>query len=164
MNRAENSAHRPTVLCVDDERYVLKALERILRRDGWRVLLAGSGEEALECLGRERVDVLVCDQAMPGLCGTDVLRRAKELSPKTVRILLTAHWRKGDVVLPAVNEGEVFRVFPKPWQDEEIRDAVAEALGADPVTWAELRQRVQDRLRGPARAASQEVDASPPES
>jgi CheY-like chemotaxis protein len=149
MNGLDNSGHLPTVLCVDDEGYVLKALERLLRRDGWRVLLATDGCEALDLLRRERVDVLICDYAIPGMRGTEVLRRAKAVSPKTVRILLTAHWKKGEVMLPAVNEGEVYRVFPKPWQDEELRGAAAEALGADPVTWGELRQRVQGRLRGP---------------
>jgi len=154
-----STEHLPTVLCVDDEPGVLAALERLLRRDGWRVLLASSGQEALELLARERIDVLVCDQAMPGLKGSEVLCRAKEISPHTVRILLTAHWAQGEVVLPAVNEAEVFRVFPKPWQDEQVRDAVAQAVGCDPLSWGELRRRVQQRLHSSAAAPSHETEA-----
>jgi CheY-like chemotaxis protein len=127
---------------------VLHALERLLRRDGWRVLAATSGAAALEVLGRERVDVLICDYGMPEMTGTEVLQRAKELSPETIRILLTAHWNNGEVVLPAVNEAEVFRVFPKPWDDDAVRGAVGQALGADPLIWGDLRERIQMRLRG----------------
>ena len=148
MSASECSDRIPTVLCVDDEPHVLRALERLLRRDGWRVLAATSGAAALEVLGRERVDVLICDEAMPGMSGTEVLQRARALSPQTVRILMTAYWQDGTVVLPAVNGAEVFRVFPKPWWDDEVRSAVAAALGADPLTWAGLRERIQMRLRG----------------
>lgn len=159
MNVTPKADDRPTVLCVDDERSVLTALERLLCRDGWRVLTADNGSAALELLARERIDVLICDHAMPGIPGTDVLRRARDLSPDTVRILLTAHWTRGELVLPAINEAEVFRVFPKPWDDEQIRDAVAKALGTDALTWTALRQRAQGRLRGPASPASQGTDA-----
>ncbi|MGD8452560.1 MAG: response regulator [Phycisphaerae bacterium] len=148
MNESSGLDERPTILCVDDEPNVLHALERLLRVDGWRVLLATDGRAALDTLQREHVDVLICDQAMPGLSGTEVLRQAKAASPETVRILLTAHWSEGEVVLPAINEAEVFRVFPKPWHDEQVRGAAVEALGADPRTWAGLRRRLLDRMRG----------------
>lgn len=148
MSQSEAVDERPTVLCVDDEPGALRALERLLRADGWRVLLAADGSEAVELLGHMHIDVLICDHAMPGMSGTDVLQRAKAISPQTVRILLTAHWGRGEVVLPAINEAEVFRVFPKPWDDEQLRGAAAAALGTDPRTWAGLRRRLQERMRG----------------
>jgi CheY-like chemotaxis protein len=138
----------PRVLCVDDEPNVLKALERVLRRFGCSVLLASSGEEALRVLETENVQVLICDEAMPGMCGVEVLRQAKAISPGTARILLTAHCSRQDVVLPAVNEGEVFRLLSKPWQDEDIQAAVTEALGAEPRQWSERQRRTAGRLRG----------------
>ena len=74
MTLRDEHIRQSTVLCVDDEPYVLRSLERVLRRFGCRVLLAPNGTEALDILEREQVEVLICDEAMPGMCGVDVLR------------------------------------------------------------------------------------------
>ena len=137
-----------TVLCVDDEPNVLKALERVLRRCGCRVLLAENGGDALDLLEQEQVEVLICDEAMPGMCGTEVLRQAKTISPQTVRVLLTAHCNDQAVVIPAVNECEIYRLLAKPWEDSEIRRVVADALGLEPSARAKQQKRVHERLGG----------------
>ena len=118
----------PIVLCVDDDPHVLKALQRLLRDHKCRVLLATNGREALELLEREAIDVMICDAAMPGLSGVEVLCEAAIIAPATVRILLTAHCHRPEIVIPAINEGAVFRLFSKPWNDDKLRSAVAEAL------------------------------------
>lgn len=146
MHEPDNCGARPTILCVDDEPSVLQSLERLFRRAGWRVLRAASGDEALALLQQEAVDVLVCDHAMPGMPGTEVLRRAKNTSPGAARILLTAHWGEGPVALSAVNEAEIFRIVPKPWDDEQMRSAAEQALGTDPAAWAGFQQRMRNRL------------------
>lgn len=128
MTNDSEGRRQPTVLCVDDDEYVLRSLERSLRRLGCRVLLAPSGSDALELLEQEHVDVLISDEAMPGLNGTEVLRLAKQISPATVRILLTAHCNHSEVVIPAINEGRIFRLLAKPWDNDEIRRIVYEAL------------------------------------
>ena len=147
MTTRNEQIHRSTVLCVDDEPHVLSSLERVLRRYGCRVLLADNGSDALDLLEREQVELLICDEAMPGLCGTDVLRQAKVISPNTARVLLTAHCNDEAVVIPAVNEGEIFRLLSKPWEDSEIRRVVADALGLEPKAWAKQKERIQERLR-----------------
>ena len=120
MTTRNEFIRRSTVLCVDDEPHVLTALERVLRRYGCQVLLAENGSDALDLLERERIEVLICDEAMPGMCGTEVLRQAKMISPQTARVLLTAHCNDEAVVIPAVNDGEIFRLISKPWDDGEI--------------------------------------------
>src|SRR6185436_7421650 len=74
-----------TILAVDDEPANLRMVERLLRKDH-RVLTAGSGEEALEMLKREHFSLIVTDQRMPGMTGTDLLRESMKTSPDTVRI------------------------------------------------------------------------------
>ena len=147
MDARCQTSDQPTILCVDDEPYILKALERLLRQYNCRVLLAQNGEEALGLLERERVEVMICDEVMPETRGIDVLRQAKVISPRTARILLTAHCCDEDVIIPAVNEGEIFRLLSKPWEDQEVQRAVEEALGAPPQEWSRARQRTHMRLR-----------------
>jgi len=152
MNENGQARPEPTVLCVDDEQYILKALERLLVRYGCRVFSAGNAGEALDVLRRERVEVLICDEAMPGTRGIEVLRQAKTISPGTTRILLTAHCCDEDVVIPAVNEGEVFRLLSKPWEDDEVCQAVAEALGLAPAEWSQRQHWIAPQLQDPGKA------------
>ena len=146
MTRPGPSQRKPTVLCVDDEPNVLNSLERVLRKYGCDVVTADNGGKALDILETRQVEVLICDEAMPGMCGTDVLRQAKMISPQTARVLLTAHCNDEAVVIPAVNEGKIFRLLSKPWEDRDIRRAVADALGLEPDRWARQQERVRDRL------------------
>ena len=148
MTTRTEHIRQSTVLCVDDEPHVLSALKRVLRTYGCRVLQAYDGSSALDILEREQVEVLICDEAMPGMCGTEVLRQAKTISPRTARVLLTAHCNDEAVVIPAVNEGEVFRLLSKPWEDRDIRRVVADARGLEPDQWRRAQGRVQERLRG----------------
>ncbi len=118
----------PVVLCVDDEPNVLEALYRELRKDGYNILLAGSAEEALEVMKSNRVDVIVSDELMPGMGGNSLLQWIKEDYPGTTRIMLTGHYNESEVTLGAINRAEVFRLLPKPWGEDELRDAVREAV------------------------------------
>jgi response regulator RpfG family c-di-GMP phosphodiesterase len=147
MNTHDDSDSAVQVLCVDDEPNVLKALDRVLRCFNCRVLLANNGPEAIKLLQEENIKVLICDEAMPGMCGVEVLRHAKVISPHTARVLLTAHCSDEDVVVAAVNEGEIFRLLAKPWLEDEIKHVVTEALGAEPREWGEQHRRVEERLR-----------------
>ena len=131
MSRGDPFKPEPTVLCVDDEQYILKALERMLVCYGCRVLLASDAGKALALLETEKIEVL---------------RQAKVISPNTARVLLTAHCSDEDVVIPAVNAGEVFRLLSKPWEDDEVREAVTDALGLPPKEWSRQQQRVVQRL------------------
>lgn len=118
---------RHTILVVDDEPDVVKTVQELFRYD-YRVLGASSGEEGLDALRRERVHVLMTDQRMPGMTGVELLRRAREASPDTVRILVTGYADVRDVI-DAINLGNVYHYLTKPWDPEvleaTLRDAVA---------------------------------------
>ena len=118
----------PVVLCVDDEPNVLEALYRKLRKDGYNILLAASAEEALEVMKSNPVDVIISDELMPGMGGNSLLQWIKEDYPNTVRIMLTGHYTESEVTLGAINRAEVFRLLPKPWNEDELRGAVREAV------------------------------------
>jgi EAL domain-containing protein (putative c-di-GMP-specific phosphodiesterase class I)/FixJ family two-component response regulator len=119
--------HQRTLLLVDDEEHILSALKRLFRRDGYRVLTAGSGPQGLELLAANAVDVIVSDQRMPGMTGVEFLRRAKELRADTVRMTLSGYTDLQSII-DAVNEGSVYKFLTKPWDDARLREHVAQAF------------------------------------
>ncbi|WP_077037607.1 EAL domain-containing protein [Pelomonas sp. KK5] len=116
-----------TLLLVDDEENIVAALKRLLRRDGYRIITASSGAQGLQKLVEQPVDVIVSDQRMPGMTGVEFLRRAKELYPQTVRIVLSGYTELQSIT-DAVNEGAIYKFLTKPWDDERLRGHIAEAF------------------------------------
>jgi DNA-binding NtrC family response regulator len=116
------------VLFVDDEERVVKLLRMIFRSD-YEVHTATSGQEALEIIAAHPIDVIVSDQRMPEMVGTELLAQVRKCSPATMRILLTGYSDLAAIV-GSVNDGEVFRFINKPWDQEEIRGIIAEAAAA----------------------------------
>jgi diguanylate cyclase (GGDEF)-like protein len=116
-----------TLLLVDDEQNIVSALKRLLRRDGYQILSANSGQEGLDVLAANEVDVIVSDQRMPGMIGADFLRAAKNLYPDTIRIMLSGYTELQSVT-DAVNEGAIFKFLTKPWDDEHLRTHITEAF------------------------------------
>ncbi|MBI5720341.1 MAG: EAL domain-containing protein [Burkholderiales bacterium] len=116
-----------TLLLVDDEDNIVSALRRLLRRDGYRIVTACSGEEGLLRLAEHDVDVIVSDQRMPGMTGVEFLNRAKALYPDTVRMVLSGYTELQSII-DAVNEGAIYKFLTKPWDDERLRGHVAEAF------------------------------------
>lgn len=107
------------ILCVDDERNVLEALERNLYEE-FDVTTAESGQAALALLdGAEPFAVIVSDMRMPGMSGAELLAQVRQRSPDTVRILLTGHSDMDDAVA-AVNRGGIFRFLCKPCPTDEL--------------------------------------------
>jgi putative two-component system response regulator len=115
------------VLLVDDEVNILNALARLFLDRDVRVLRAGNGEEALGIVRKEPVAVVVSDNLMPGMRGVELLSRVRDLSPDTVRVLLTGY-ADLPTAIEAINRGEVFRFHVKPWVDEEIVHTVEEGV------------------------------------
>ncbi|MGM9514878.1 EAL domain-containing protein [Roseateles sp. DB2] len=118
---------RRTLLLVDDEENIVAALRRLLRRDGYQILTANSGSEGLQCLAEHEVDVIISDQRMPGMTGVEFLRRAKELYPDTVRMVLSGYTELQSIT-DAINEGAIYKFLTKPWDDERLRAHVQEAF------------------------------------
>lgn len=136
-----------TLLLVDDEAHILSALRRLFRRDGYRVLTAGGGAEALELLAVNEVDVIVSDQRMPGMTGTDLLRRVRALYPDTIRMTLSGYTDLQSII-DAVNEGSVYKFLTKPWDDERLRGHVAQAF--EQKGMADDNRRLQAKLASAA--------------
>jgi diguanylate cyclase (GGDEF)-like protein/PAS domain S-box-containing protein len=112
-----------TILVVDDDVDTLSALHRLLRRDNYRVLTAASPAEGFELLALHRVQVVMCDQRMPAMSGTEFLSRVKEMYPETMRIILSGHTGV-KTVLDSINRGSIYKFYTKPWIDSELRDNV----------------------------------------
>jgi diguanylate cyclase (GGDEF)-like protein len=116
-----------TLLVVDNEPHHMAALGRLLRREGYRVLTARTGEEGLKLLALNPVQVILSDQRMPGMAGSVFLGLVKELYPDTIRIILS-----GDTdlaaVIESVNRGAVFKFLTKPWDDDLLREHIRDAF------------------------------------
>ena len=116
-----------TLLLVDDDAGVLAALRRLLRLEGYRLLLANSATEGFELLARYEVQVIVCDQRMPTMSGTEFLDRVKDMYPDIFRIVLTGYTDLKSI-MQAVNRGAVYRFYTKPWDNDVLRDDLREAF------------------------------------
>jgi thioredoxin reductase (NADPH) len=132
----EQRRRRPVILAVDDEPAVLAAVARDLRRrfgERFRIVRAHSGAEALDTLAELRrrgdpVALLVADQRMPGMSGTDYLTRAREIVPDAKRVLLTAY-ADTEAAIAAINEVALDYYLLKPWDPpEELLYPVVEDL------------------------------------
>ncbi|MCX7165409.1 MAG: response regulator [Rhodocyclales bacterium] len=122
-----DASARPTVLLVDDEDSILSALRRLLRREAYQVLTANGGQAGLDELARSRVDVIVSDQRMPGMSGVEFLRRAKELYPDTVRMVLSGYADLQSIT-DAINTGAIYKFLSKPWDDDMLKAEIEEAF------------------------------------
>jgi CheY-like chemotaxis protein len=128
LDRRQSAASNGrSLLIVDDELSIGKALTRLLRRDGYHILVAGSGEQALEMLAMHRVQVIISDQRMPGMSGTELLDKVKILYPDTIRMVLSGYTDL-NVITESVNRGAVFRFLTKPWDDDNLRAQVRDAF------------------------------------
>ena len=120
---AADDSNVQTILVVDDDADTLSALHRLFRRDNYRVLTASSPAEAFEALALYRVQVVMCDQRMPVMSGTEFLSKVKEMYPDTMRIILSGYTGV-NVVLDSINRGAIYKFYTKPWNDAELRDNV----------------------------------------
>lgn len=129
LHLPSKTAHGPenTLLLVDDDARALSALKRLLSTNGYRILTATGSEDAFELLARNRVGLVVADHYMPGMNGTEFLARIRSLHPSCVRIALTGSANL-DIVMDAVNQGAIFKFITKPWQDEQLKETIHEAL------------------------------------
>jgi diguanylate cyclase (GGDEF)-like protein len=116
-----------TLLAVDDEPNILNAIKRLLRRDGYRVLTASSADEAFNVLATNDVQVILSDQRMPQMSGTEFLSRVRDLYPDTIRIVLSGYTDL-NTITEAVNRGAIYKFLTKPWDDDALRQQVNEAF------------------------------------
>lgn len=115
----------PRILFVDDEERILRSLVMMFK-SGYQVHSTSDPDEALALLRKHHFHVLVSDQRMPQMLGVDLLRRAREISPNTMRLLLTGYSDLAAIV-GSINEGEIFRYINKPWDPDDLRSTLQRA-------------------------------------
>ncbi|WP_305045856.1 response regulator [Geoalkalibacter sp.] len=116
------------ILCVDDEKNVLRALQRVFLDEDYELFAALSGPEGLEILEREDgIQVVISDYRMPDMTGVEFLHEVCRRRPETVRIVLSGYADTAAVV-DAINEGQIYKFIPKPWNDDELRVTIHNAL------------------------------------
>ncbi|WP_137937392.1 ATPase, T2SS/T4P/T4SS family [Chitinivorax sp. B] len=115
------------LLLVDDEENVLRALQRVFRQENYQIDTAANGHAAIEQLRGQAYQLMICDYLMPGMTGGELLKRAKDMQPDMIRIMLTGQADTG-AVLAAIKEGAVYKFILKPWNDDDLRITVALAL------------------------------------
>ncbi|PLX50863.1 MAG: histidine kinase [Desulfobulbaceae bacterium] len=117
-----------TILCVDDEANVLKALQRLFMDEEYELLTAETGEQGLALLDQEpATQIVISDYRMPGMNGVDFLKEVCARRPDTVRIVLSGYADTAAIV-SAINEGQIYKFIPKPWNDDELRVTIAKAI------------------------------------
>ena len=120
---------RRTLLIVDDEVGILSAMKRVLRREGYEIHIAGSAREGFDILATHEVQVVVSDQRMPEMNGTEFLSRVKDLYPETIRIVLSGYTDL-ESITDAINRGAIYKFFTKPWDDNDLRENIHNAFTA----------------------------------
>lgn len=117
-----------TILIVDDEKNILSSMTRLLRADNREIVVAESVAEGLEKLKSARgADLIISDNRLPDLTGIDFFVKARQLYPDSIRILITGY-PDLDSAVQAINKGQVYRYISKPWDGEELKLIVNQAL------------------------------------
>ncbi|MBB1317161.1 response regulator [Shewanella sp. SR43-4] len=117
----------PIILCVDDETSILKSLQRLFMSSKVKLLLSSSGQQALELMQTEKVNIIISDMRMPNMTGAEFLAQAAVLQPDAYRILMTGY---SDIqsTVSAINVGKIHRYIQKPWDNAELLAQVHEGL------------------------------------
>ena len=118
---------RHKVLFVDDEPFVTKALRRSLHDEPYDIICASSAREALEKLGEQEIAVVVSDEQMPEMPGSELLSLVRRHYPDTIRIILTGQ-ASLEVAIKAINDGEIYRFFTKPCNTIDLATSIRQAL------------------------------------
>ncbi len=133
------------LLLVDDDAGILNSLRRLLLDKKIKVLTASNASEALDIIRGNQIAVIVSDNLMPGMTGIEFLQKSKNISPESVRILMTAY-ADLESAIGAINKGEVYKFISKPWDDNEFRDIIFNALARHRVVMS-LRRADEATLR-----------------
>ncbi len=116
------------ILIVDDEQNIIQSLQRLFRTEPYTVFSATSGQAALDVIpGLKNLALIISDQRMPEMNGSEFLRRSREVSPDTIRMLLTGHADMKDTIA-AINDGGATRYIAKPWHDDELVQTVRDSI------------------------------------
>lgn len=144
-----------TLLIVDDEPDVCDSVHDLLRRE-FRVLKAHSGQEGYRVMQEEEVHIIMTDQRMPQVTGVELLTKVKARNPRAVRMLFTGY-ADLESIIAAINQGHVYHFLKKPWQPEELLEAVRQASQEYDRLISEAEE--SEKLRLEIEVLQQRVDA-----
>jgi CheY-like chemotaxis protein len=116
-----------SILCVDDEENILNTMKRVFRREGYRIFTTSSTAEAFSILEHHPIQLIISDQRMPQMTGTEFLSIIKDRYPEIIRIILTGY-TDVDSITEAVNKGLIYKFLLKPWNDEDLRLDIRQAI------------------------------------
>ncbi len=135
-----------TLLIVDDEPMILKAILRILRNDRYVIFTSENADEGLKLIESREVDLVISDQNMPGMSGVEFLRKVKADHPDTLTIMLTGQ-TDINVAMQAINDAGVYKFILKPWDDDDFKLTIRRALESKELMRERdtLKERVQSR-------------------
>ncbi|WP_439862046.1 EAL domain-containing protein [Pseudomonas sp. MBLB4136] len=131
------------LLLIDDEPGVIRALQRELRQENYRILVARNSVEALNLLATHPVDVVLTDLRLPDMSGVEILRRIRILYPEIIRMVLSGSTEVRSI-LKAINEGVIYRFITKPWEADDLRSQLREAFAHRQLV--QEHQRMRQRL------------------
>lgn len=114
------------ILCLDDEERIVNSLKSLFRFK-YDVFTALTASDALQILSNQNIAVVISDQRMPEMTGVEFLKQAKEISPHTVRLLLTG-FSDLDAIVNSVNDSEIYRFITKPWSNSQLSEIVADSM------------------------------------
>jgi response regulator RpfG family c-di-GMP phosphodiesterase len=139
---AEPLAENASLLLVDDEENILRSLQRTLRKEPYTIHTASSGDGALALLDGQKFDLVISDARMPGMDGPTLLAEIKRKWPWCIRILLTGYTDINSTI-KAINDGQIYRYISKPWDDEELKLVIRQALAFQ---YSERRRLALEKL------------------
>lgn len=122
-----HATNQPKVLFVDDELAVLKSLNRLGQSQDWDVTVALSAKEALELIDKSEFDVIISDMRMPEMSGAEFLTKVKDVSPESIRVLLTGY-SDLEALESAINDAKIHNYISKPWDDSALTEAVDDGI------------------------------------
>ncbi len=132
------------ILIVDDDQNIASSLKRSLIDEDYEIVYAQSGEEGLQKLAAYNIQLIISDESMPGMTGTELLSMVKDKYPDIVRIMLTGK-ASIESAMKAVNQGEIFRFFTKPWDDVELKLSIRHGL--ERYEYEEERRRLLSTIK-----------------
>lgn len=112
---------------MDDDINILNSLKRLLRKDGYTIFTSENTTEALDIFHDNSINMVLCDQRMPGMSGTEFLSVIREKYPDVIRIVLTGY-TDIDTITESINKGHIFKFILKPWDDQNLRLEIRQGL------------------------------------
>ncbi|MFW2372230.1 MAG: HD domain-containing phosphohydrolase [Gammaproteobacteria bacterium] len=119
--------NKDSLLFVDDEKNILSSLKRLFRSEGYNIYIADSGKEGLDIMEKYDIDLIISDMRMPEMNGAQLLETVYNKWPTTIRILLTGYSEISSTI-DAINKGNIYKYISKPWEENDIKQTVRNAL------------------------------------